>query len=104
MSIIINWSSVIQYVFGIFIVVITTFISLYIKNKINRENLEFWANKAVVAAEQIHNGDGLGGIKKDFVKAFLADMGFVMKTASLSDKVNIAIESAVMGLKILKNK
>ena len=82
-------------VIGLISIIITTVIVPYCKSKTTREqreNIKFWAQLGVEAAEKIYNESGMGAKKKAFVEKFLADHGIILDT----DQLDVMIESAVL--------
>ena len=62
--------------------------------------LSVWARAAVLAAEQIFIGPGMGQAKKNYVLEFLAARGVKVTESQL----NVLIEAAVFELNNAKNK
>lgn len=76
--------------------VITTFVIPVIKGKLSetkRENLKFWVDIAVKAAEQLYSSK-TGKEKKEYVVSFLLSKGIVFDV----DEVTALIESSVYNL------
>lgn len=60
-----------------------------------RENMAFWVESAVLAAEQIYSSPQMGKFKKEYVSKFLAEKGINLTL----EEVDVLIESAVNELK-----
>lgn len=78
--------------------VITAIVVPYIKSKTTatqQNEINSWVKIAVLAAEQIFDGQGRGEEKKQYVLAFLAEHGVKLDEA----RVNALIEAAVYELK-----
>lgn len=65
-----------------------------------REEIYFWVQIAVNAAEQIFNHQGQGKDKKEYVIEFLKSKGFEITT----DDLDNMIESAVKELNLIQNE
>lgn len=77
--------------------IITYIVVPYIKSKTTKEqrnNVMFWVDVAVTAAEQIYNEKGQGKLKKKYVLEFLNSMGLDFDEKEL----NILIEAVVLEL------
>lgn len=82
---------------------VSVFLVPYLKTKIGSEKLEnirFWVNIAVEAAEQIYAGSGRGKEKKEYVLKFLHSKGFTLN----AEEIENIIEAAVLNLKINKKE
>lgn len=78
--------------------VLTTFVVPAIRRKMDAEEFAEmlkWVKIAVEAAEMIYKGAGLGYAKKEYVRQFIKDHGYILDEAEL----DAAIESAVLELK-----
>lgn len=83
---------------GLAVVLLTTVIVPYMKQKISAEKLSelrTWASIAVYAAEMMFVGSGRGAEKKAYVIAFLESKGFTLDV----DSIDAVIEAAVLALK-----
>lgn len=81
--------------------IITCIIIPYIKSKTTekqRNDITFWVQVAVSAAEQIYREKGQGGIKKQYVVDFLIDKGINISMSEL----NILIEASVKELNLVQ--
>jgi len=81
--------------------IITYILVPYIKSKTTedqRDNVKFWVQVAVNAAEQIHREKGQGKIKKQYVLSFLNERGIRIT----SEQLDTLIEAAIF--EINKNK
>lgn len=75
----------------------------YLRSKVSTEkldNIKFWANIAVEAAEMIYVGTGKGAEKKAYVMDFLNSKGFTLNTKEIDN----IIEAAVLELKLAKQE
>lgn len=89
-------TSVAQAVVSLFFTVITAFAIPILKEKLSQnkqENLRFWVETAVLAAEQLFSGKS-GIEKKEYVVSFLLSKGIVIDV----DEVTALIESSVKKL------
>lgn len=87
-------TSIINAVIALIVAVITAFVIPYIKNKTTKaqqDNIYFWVQIAVAAAEQLYRGSGRGEEKLEYVKNFLTSKGLFIDEA----KIKNMIESAV---------
>lgn len=78
-------------------VVITVYVIPYVKSKTTeaqRQEINEWVKIAVLAAEQIYKGSGMGKSKKLYVNEFLAQKGFKVSEKELDNM----IESVVLEL------
>ena len=89
------------FIFELIITVLSTLVSCFLipqlKNKLSaekREQLLYWVNVAVRAAEQLY-GSKTGQKKKEYVVAFLLSKGIIFDV----DEVTALIESEVYKLK-----
>ena len=90
-------TKLIEAVITLLIAIITTFIIPYIRKKTSNETfteIQKWVKIAVQAAEMIYVESGQGAIKKDYVKEFLSQKGYILDDASIENM----IESAVLEL------
>ena len=81
--------------------IITYIVVPYIKTKTTekqRDNIYFWVQVAVNAAEQIYVEKGMGMIKKKYVVEYLRNKGINISEEDL----NILIEAAVRELNLLQ--
>jgi hypothetical protein len=81
--------------------VITYMVIPYIRSKTSaqqQENIKFWVNVAVDAAEQIFLNPKMGTTKKEYVLKFLKEKGFNVSETDL----DTLIEAAVLELNKLK--
>ena len=81
--------------------IITYIVVPYIKTKTTekqRDNIYFWVQVAVNAAEQIYAEKGMGMIKKKYVVEYLRNKGINISEEDL----NILIEAAVRELNLLQ--
>lgn len=88
-------TQIVEAVFGLIALVITTVVIPYYRAKTTREQREtiaFWAKLAVEAAEKLFKDHGKGAEKKEYVKQFLADHGIILDEQQL----DVVIESAVL--------
>lgn len=91
-------TNVIEALFALMTVCITTFVIPYIKSRTSaqqQEELSAWVKIAVAAAEQIYTGSGRGAEKKKYVLEWLT--GHNIKVDE--DRLDAMIESAVYALK-----
>ena len=81
--------------------IITYIVVPYIKSKTTekqRDNIYFWVQVAVNAAEQIYAEKGMGVVKKKYVVEYLRN-----KNINISEEdLNILIEAAVKELNLLQ--
>ena len=81
--------------------IITYIVVPYIKSKTTekqRDNIYFWVQVAVNAAEQIYAEKGMGVVKKKYVVEYLRN-----KNINISEEdLNILIEAAVRELNLLQ--
>ena len=90
-------TTIIEAVFALIAVVITTIVIPFIKNKTNevqQQTINSWVRIAVAAAEQIYEGSGRGVEKKAHVIAFLKSKGITFD----AEIVDAMIEAAVFEL------
>lgn len=93
-----NITPIIVALIGLLSTIITAVLIPYFKSKTTaeqRENIFFWAKKAVEAAEQIYKEHGQGKLKKEYVKQFLAEHGITLD----EKQIDVVIESAVIQMK-----
>lgn len=80
---------------------ITGILIPYIRTKIaagRLEEIQYWVNAAVTAAEQIFNCAEMGEVKKKYVMDFLSKLGINLT----EDELNILIEAAVKELNLIQ--
>lgn len=83
-------------------VILTSFIIPYFKEQIGNEKLnkyQEWVSMAVMAAEMLFTGSGLGSEKKDYVVKFLTEQFNKNKVVITEEQMDILIESAVKQMK-----
>ena len=83
--------------------IITYLIVPFLKQKTTkeqRENIYFWVEVAVSAAEQIYKEKGQGKLKKEYVIDFLSSKGIKLTIQEL----DVLIEAAVKELNITQKK
>lgn len=83
-------------------VILTSFIIPYFKEQIGNERLnkyQEWVSMAVMAAEMIFTGSGMGAEKKEYVVKFLTEQFNKNKVVITEEQMNILIESAVKQMK-----
>ena len=81
--------------------VITGVLIPYLRSKITTNKLEeiqYWVNVAVTAAEQIFNEPKMGDLKKKYVLDFLSKLGVNLT----EEELNVLIEAAVKELNLLQ--
>ena len=81
--------------------VITGVLIPYLRSKITTNKLEeiqYWVNVAVTAAEQIFNEPKMGDLKKKYVLDFLSELGVNLT----EEELNALIEAAVKELNLLQ--
>ena len=91
-------TNIVSAVITLIMVVITTFLIPWLKNKLDTdkfEKIQAWTKVAVQAAEMIYIGVGRGEEKKAYVIQYLNEKGFKLDTAT----IDALIESAVHELK-----
>lgn len=91
-------TNVIEALFALLTVCITTFVIPYIKSRTTaqqQEELAAWVKIAVAAAEQIFTGSGRGAEKKEYVLEWLTSRNIKVD----EDRLDAMIESAVYALK-----
>lgn len=91
-----DYTNIIEIILGILSAIITAFVIPVLNKKLfaeKRQNLLFWVQTAVAAAEQ-YFGSKTGQQKKDYVVNFLLSKGIVFDI----DEVNTMIESEVYKL------
>lgn len=89
---------VIESVFALLAVIITTIVVPYIKSRTTaqqQEELAAWVRIAVEAAEQIYTGSGRGAEKKQYVLEWLHSHNITVDES----KLDALIEAAVYALK-----
>ena len=94
----IDITMIIKIAIGLLSMIITVILIPYIRTKTSNEKLAKLAtiiNAAVRGAEQIFTGTGLGETKKEYVIRFLKNYGYIADIDSISDEINLLIESAV---------
>lgn len=93
----IDLTPVLEALVSLVVVIITCVVVPYIRKKTSQETFEEireWVKIAVLAAEQIYNGNGRGTEKKAYVVEFLKSKGFTIDSAS----IDVLIEAYVKGL------
>lgn len=99
----VDLTQVVVAILTLIISMVSAFLVPYLKTKIGAEKLEnirFWVNIAVEAAEQIYAGSGRGKEKKEYVLKFLQSKGFTLN----AEEIENIIEAAVLNLKINKKE
>lgn len=99
----VDLTQVVVAVLTLIISMVSAFLVPYLKTKIGAEKLEnirFWVNIAVEAAEQIYAGSGRGKEKKEYVLKFLQSKGFTLN----AEEIENIVEAAVLNLKINKKE
>lgn len=99
----IDLTPLLEAVVALAVTVITCYLIPFIKSKMSKEtqeNLEYWIDVAVKAAEQKYKGSGKGQEKKQFVIDYLEKKGFTID----ADKMEVMIESLVYDLKNNKSE
>lgn len=99
----VDLTQVVVAILTLIISMVSAFLVPYLKTKIGAEKLEnirFWVNIAVEAAEQIYTGSGRGKEKKEYVLKFLQSKGFTLNT----EEIENIIEAAVLNLKLNKKE
>ena len=99
----IDLTRIVVAILTLIISMVSAFLIPYLKTKIGAEKLEnirFWVNIAVEAAEQIYAGSGKGKEKKEYVLKFLNSKGFTLNT----DEIENIIEATVLKLKLNKKE
>lgn len=89
---------VFEAVISLVVVICTTFIVPYIKEKVDQTilaNVNKWTRIAVQTAEMIYKESGMGKEKKSYVLKFLNNVGITYDEA----QIDALIESAVYELK-----
>lgn len=91
-------TTIIEAVFALIAVVVTSIVIPYIRSKTTaaqQAEINGWVSIAVAAAEQIYVGQGRGTEKKQYVLNWLAAHNITVD----SDKIDAMIEAAVYELK-----
>ena len=99
----VDLTQVVVAILTLIVSVVSAFLIPYLKTKIGAEkldNIRFWVNIAVEAAEQIYAGSGRGKEKKEYVLKFLQSKGFTLN----AEEIENIIEAAVLNLKINKKE
>lgn len=99
----VDLTQVVVAVLTLIISMVSAFLVSYLKTKIDAEKLEnirFWVNIAVEAAEQIYAGSGRGKEKKKDVLKFLQSKGFPLN----AEEIEKIIQAAVLNLKSNKKE
>lgn len=99
----VDLTQVVVAILTLIISMVSAFLVPYLKTKIGAEKLEnirFWVNIAVEAAEQIYAGSGRGKEKKEYVLKFLQSKGFTLN----AEEIENIVEAAVLNLKINKKE
>lgn len=99
----VDLTQVVVAILTLIVSMVSAFLVPYLKTKIGAEKLEnirFWVNIAVEAAEQIYTGSGRGKEKKEYVLKFLQSKGFTLN----AEEIENIIEAAVLNLKLNKKE
>ncbi|WP_077369726.1 phage holin, LLH family [Anaerosalibacter sp. Marseille-P3206] len=83
--------------------ILTYLIVPFVKSKTTkqqRDNIYFWVQVAVGAAEQIYAGKGQGKLKKEYVITFLQSKGINITIQEL----DVLVEAAVKELNLVQRK
>ena len=83
--------------------ILTYLIVPFLKSKTTkqqRDNIYFWVQVAVGAAEQIYAGKGQGKLKKEYVVDFLVSKGINITIQEL----DVLVEAAVKELNLVQRK
>lgn len=91
-------TTIIESVFALLAVVITSVVIPYIKSKTTaqqQDEINAWVRIAVAAAEQIYRESGQGAVKKEYVLNWLREHGVTVDES----KLDALIEAAVHALK-----
>ena len=81
--------------------IITLYVIPYLKNKIGAENLNnitFWVERAVLAAEALFDIPKSGEQKKAYVIDFINKMFNSKKTIITTDQIEVLLEASVKAL------
>ncbi len=93
----IDLTPLLEAIVSLVVVVISCYLIPLLKSKMSKEtqeNLEYWIDVAVKAAEQKYKGSGKGKEKKQYVIDYLEKKGFTID----ADKMEVLIESLVYDL------
>lgn len=93
----INITPLCEAIITLAIMVITTFVVPYLKNKMGDQKynkMKDWIKIGVQAAEMIFTESGLGQKKKEYVLKFLEQKGY-----TIDESIDNLVESAVLELK-----
>lgn len=93
----INITPLCEAIITLAILVITTFLAPYLKNKMGDQKynkMKDWIKIGVQAAEMIFTESGLGQKKKEYVLKFLEQKGY-----TIDESIDNLVESAVLELK-----
>lgn len=93
----INITPLCEAIITLAIMVITTFVVPYLKNKMGDQKynkMKDWIKIGVQAAEMIFTESGLGQKKKEYVLRFLEQKGY-----TIDESIDNLVESAVLELK-----
>ena len=99
----INIDIMVKVIIPILGAIITYLIVPFIKQKTTkeqRENIYFWVEVAVSAAEQIYKEKGQGKLKKEYVVDFLVSKGINITI----EELDVLIEAAVNELNMAQEK
>lgn len=91
----IDITEIIVALIGIIVAIVTRYLIPYIKAKIDEsklDNIIFWVEIAVEAAEKIYKESGMGKQKKEFVIEFLNEHGITLD----DQQIDVMIEAAVL--------
>ena len=81
--------------------IVTAYLVPYLKNKIGAENLNnitFWIEKAVAAAELLFDAPKSGEQKKAYVIDFINKMFNSKKTVITTEQIEVILEASVKAL------
>lgn len=93
----IDITPIIEAIITLVVLCITTFLIPYIKSKTTaaqQEQIQAWVNIAVMAAEQLIQGSGMGAEKKEYVIKWLNEHNITFD----AEKLDAMIEAAVYKL------
>ena len=94
-------TTIVEAVFALIAVVITAIVIPYIKSRTTvaqQQQINAWVRIAVVAAEQLYIGTGLGADKKAYVVNFLKSKGITLDTESIDAMIEAAVYELTHGL------
>ena len=84
-------TEIISAIIALAVALITAFLVPWLKGKLSlnqKENMTFWLEVAVTAAEEYFKGPGRGQEKAEYVRAFLKQQGYDLDAAVLSALIN----------------